>query len=153
MSKPYGGGCLCGAVRYAIIKDPITVYNCHCTECQKVSTSAFGMSIRVNSDDFIIEGNLKFIKTIADSGRVKKGFFCPECGGRIFTKPAIASFIVVRAGTLDNPNWFSPIAHIWTKSAQKWFSFSDELPKFEQAPNDTEELNRLWKMGLVKNVH
>ena len=145
MSVSYTGGCLCNALRYRFKTEPQTVYICHCTECQKVSSSAFGMSVRVNGHDFTItEGNGKIIKTTADSGRIKEGLFCPECGTRISNKPTSSNLVVVKAGTLDNPNWFKPIAHIWTRSAQSWFSFSDELPKFEQAPNDGDELNRLW---------
>ena len=145
MANQYTGGCLCNSFRYQFKTEPQTVYICHCTECQKTSSSAFGMSVRVNSDDFkTTRGTGKLIKTTADSGRTKKVLFCPECGTTISGKPTSGSFIVVKAGTLDNPNWFRPIAHIWTKSAQSWFAFSDGLPKYRQAPKNKDELNRLW---------
>ena len=145
MAGLYTGGCLCNALRYQFKTGPQTVYICHCTECQKVSSSAFGMSVRVNVDDFnITRGTGKLIKTTADSGRTKEGLFCPECGTRIIGKPTSGSLVIVKAGTLDNPNWFRPVAHIWTRSAQSWFSFLDGLPKFEQAPDNSDELNRLW---------
>ena len=38
------GGCQCGAVRYEVTGPPIKLYVCHCTECQRQSGSAFGMS-------------------------------------------------------------------------------------------------------------
>jgi hypothetical protein len=145
MAKLYTGGCLCNSLRYQFKTKPQTVYICHCTECQKVSSSAFGMSVRVNGDDFnITRGTSKIIKTTADSDRTKEGLFCPECGNRISSKPTSGNFVIVKAGTLDNPNWFRPVAHIWTRSAQSWFSFLDGLPKFEQAPDNSDELNRLW---------
>ena len=145
MSSSYTGGCLCGELRYEILSEPITVYNCHCTECQKVAASAFGMSVRVTAEKFnITMGQSKSFETVADSGRSKLGFFCPECGIRICGKPASGDLVVVKAGTLDNPNWFEPIAHIWTRSAQSWFIFADGLPKFEQQPKDSDELGRLW---------
>jgi hypothetical protein len=145
VSGPYTGGCVCGALRYEIKAEPITVYNCHCTECQKVASSAFGMSVRVSPEAFnITKGDVKSVGTVADSGRAKTGLFCPECGTRICSKPASGGFVVVKEGTLDDPNWFRPIAHIWTRSAQTWFPFADGLPTFEQAPEDIEELGRLW---------
>jgi hypothetical protein len=145
MSKSYVGGCLCGALRYEFLTEPTTVYICHCTECQKVSSSAFGVSVRVGADEFsITQGESKSIETVADSGRTKVGFFCPECGIRINNKPTSGNFVVVKAGTLDNPNFFKPIAHIWTQSAQSWFPFADRLPTFKKAPKDIDELNRLW---------
>ena len=145
MPGPYVGGCVCGALRYKFITEPTTVYICHCTECQKVSSSAFGISVRINADDFnITQGESKSVETVADSGRTKNGLFCPECGTRICSKPAAGDLVIVKAGTLDNPNWFKPIAHIWTRSAQSWFPFADKLPKYEQAPKNIDELSRLW---------
>ena len=47
---PLEGGCQCGAVRYAISAAPLTLYCCHCTECQAQSSSAFGMSMLVDYD-------------------------------------------------------------------------------------------------------
>ena len=150
MSKSYVGGCLCGQLRYEFTTEPKTVYICHCTECQRVSSSAFGVSVRVIYDNFkITQGETKSIATVADSGRTKIGYFCPECGTRIYNKPALGDFIIVKSGTLDNPNWFSPIAHIWTQSAQSWFSFADGLPKFNKAPTDIDVLKQLWENRVL----
>ena len=83
MPAPYTGGCLCGTIRYEFNAEPATVYTCHCTECQKVSASAFGISVRVMAEDFqITKGEPATFDTIADSGRVKTGLFCATCGTR-----------------------------------------------------------------------
>ncbi|MEM8613383.1 MAG: GFA family protein [Cyanobacteria bacterium P01_H01_bin.105] len=47
MPLPYIGGCQCGQIRYEIQAEPLTLYVCHCTECQQQSSSAFGMSMSV----------------------------------------------------------------------------------------------------------
>ncbi|MEM7293879.1 MAG: hypothetical protein AAF420_10870, partial [Pseudomonadota bacterium] len=41
------GGCQCGATRYRINGQPLTFYACHCLDCQKQSSSAFGLSLWV----------------------------------------------------------------------------------------------------------
>ena len=144
MPAPYPGGCLCGTIRYEFNAEPATVYTCHCTECQKVSASAFGISVRVMAEDFqITKGEPATFDTIADSGRVKTGLFCATCGTR-FGGGVGGPVVVLRYGSLDDPNWFEPVAHIWTRSAQAWYPFNDGLPKFEKAPEDPAALNALW---------
>ena len=44
MAPPYTGRCFCEAVKYRITDEPLTFYACHCTDCQKRSGSAFGLS-------------------------------------------------------------------------------------------------------------
>lgn len=38
---PYSGGCLCGALRYRVTAEPLTLYACHCTDCQRRTGTAF----------------------------------------------------------------------------------------------------------------
>jgi hypothetical protein len=47
MAAPYTGGCVCGATCYRLTAEPLTLYACHCTDCQKRSGSAFGLSMWV----------------------------------------------------------------------------------------------------------
>ncbi len=51
-SNPIVGGCQCGTVRYEITDDPVALYVCHCRECQKQSSSAFGISVIVKRSEF-----------------------------------------------------------------------------------------------------
>jgi hypothetical protein len=43
MNLPQTGGCQCGALRYEITQAPIMVYTCHCTDCQRMTSSAFSL--------------------------------------------------------------------------------------------------------------
>jgi hypothetical protein len=38
----------CGALRYAVTQAPLTLYAGHCTKCQRMSSSAFQMSMPVH---------------------------------------------------------------------------------------------------------
>jgi hypothetical protein len=43
MKLPQTGGCQCEAIRYEITEPPQSVYTCHCTDCQRLTSSAFSM--------------------------------------------------------------------------------------------------------------
>ncbi|MBI3245138.1 MAG: type II toxin-antitoxin system HicA family toxin [Deltaproteobacteria bacterium] len=43
---PLTGGCQCGNVRYQICESPITLYVCHCTECQRQSSAGFSRQFK-----------------------------------------------------------------------------------------------------------
>jgi hypothetical protein len=42
--------CVCGAVEYRVTAEPLTLYACHCTDCQALSSSAFRISMPVLRD-------------------------------------------------------------------------------------------------------
>lgn len=131
MTKIYEGGCQCGAVRYRITGAPLTLYACHCTDCQKQASSAFGLSLWVRQSDFqFSSGEPKLWQVTADSGRQKICAFCPDCGSRIYHAfsgdPDVLS---VKAGSLDDTSWLRPVGHIWTRSAQPWVSFEGVAPE------------------------
>ena len=44
------GGCQCGAIRSRLLRAPVALYACHCLNCQKQSSSAFGLSMWVERD-------------------------------------------------------------------------------------------------------
>ena len=88
MTTPMTGGCQCGAVRYKVGGEPLALFACHCAECQRQSGSAFGLSMIVKRDDFVLErGTLKSFERATDSGRTISGHFCPDCGVRIYHLP------------------------------------------------------------------
>lgn len=147
MSAPYPGGCQCGAVRYEIVQEPAGYYVCHCTDCQRQSGSAFGMSMRVKAEAMhFTKGEPKTFITHGESGRPKSCAFCADCGTRLYHAfgTAVSPWFTVKPGTLDNPRQFAPIAHIWTRSAQPWMVFDETVPRFEKQPPELTTLERLW---------
>ncbi|MFQ5564252.1 MAG: GFA family protein [Parvularculaceae bacterium] len=138
VSLPLNGGCHCGALRFEISAAPLTVYCCHCTNCQKITTSAFAISMIIPEAAFVFtKGEAKRIEWAADSGAERYGWFCGECGGRIAHGQTPSNgFLSLRAGTLDNSRWLKPVGHIWTKSAQSWMKFAEDDLICETQPTD-----------------
>ena len=56
MKLPQTGGCLCGALRYEINEAPQLVYTCHCTDCQRLTGSAFSMGLVTTTEAFSLSG-------------------------------------------------------------------------------------------------
>ena len=113
---PRYGGCQCGAVRYQVSGPALKVYVCHCNECRKQSSSAFGVSVFVPRDALrVTRGAPRWWSRVADSGRTLDCAFCPDCGSRLWHRRAAQPDVVtVKAGSLDEPIDLEPAVHIWT---------------------------------------
>ncbi|MDP3174465.1 MAG: GFA family protein [Phenylobacterium sp.] len=51
---PWTGACRCAQVRLTISAPPLLTMACHCTECQKMTSSAFSLSAAIPADGFAV---------------------------------------------------------------------------------------------------
>jgi hypothetical protein len=142
MQLPLQGGCICGAIRYAIAQAPYLVYACHCTDCQRITSSAFSIGVVIADGGFSQQGKQarSVPGGVAASGRVKSRWVCPDCGTWLFGSPQPGTDYpgmtrVVRGGTLDDTSWLSPTAHYWTRSRQPWVVLPEGTTVLETQPN------------------
>ena len=144
---PYLGQCLCGDVRYRVNKEPLTVYACHCTECQRRTGSAFAISMIVRRDDVeVLAGEATGYFAALPDGRTKSGQMCLACGTRLWGTPIKYPDIrIVQPGTLDQPSQLVPVAHQWVSEAQPWLPLPPRVPAWERGPSDPGEYVRLWQ--------
>ena len=64
------GGCLCGAIRYAVTAPVSGLRACHCTDCQKTSGTGSSVNAVVAGKDFALtQGKPKCYAAKAASGR------------------------------------------------------------------------------------
>ncbi len=137
MPTPFSGGCSCGAIRYTCTAEPYISYICHCTACQKRTTSAFGISLQVPSDGVTIDkGTPKTRIRTANSGNERIQHFCGDYGSSLLgTSDAMKRITVIYAGTLDDPSWVPIMANIWTDSALPWVPMAPEIERFANGPD------------------
>ena len=123
MNPPISGGCLCGAVRYAISAPITTLRACHCLNCQKHTGAGGSINAVVPADQFkLTKGEPKrYDDAATKSGRTLSRFFCGNCGSPLFSQrnPDIG-LRIVRAGSLDNSKGLKISTNIWTSTAQSW---------------------------------
>lgn len=142
MNPPFTGQCLCGAVGYKVNEKPLTVYACHCTDCQKRSGSAFGLSMWVRRGAIeVTRGEAALHTSKHSDGRPRFGRICAQCGTRLWSEPAKRSELaVIRPGTLDDTSSLRPVAHIWTRSAQPWVVIPEGAIRYDTQPEDVLQL-------------
>lgn len=130
IALPLTGRCLCQQVRYELNAAPYMLYVCHCTDCQRQSGSAFGMSMPAPRAALTLTGAepASFRRSLP-SGRTSYVRFCGVCGTRVFAEPVDHSsgVVVIRPGTLDDTRWLKPVAQNFTRSAHAWACLDDVL--------------------------
>lgn len=130
------GSCLCGAVRYEAVTEPVFMGVCHCKHCQKQSGSAFSMLVAVPKGSLTLTGEpLAEFRDVGDSTQTVVRKFCPKCGSPVLSDAAITPmWDLIKAGTLDDTSWFKPQFHMFCEHAQAWALPSDNAPRIRRNP-------------------
>jgi hypothetical protein len=147
MDEIFTGHCQCGELSYRVTGVSLTLFACHCKDCQRQSSSAFGMALWIKTSSVeIVSGGVQTWKRVMPSGQTMYCDFCPVCGTRVFHRRAGQEDIVsIKPGTLDDSRWLDPVAHIWTASAQPWLDISkEECLLFPQNPSSFDAFFEAW---------
>jgi hypothetical protein len=125
------GGCHCGHVTYEAEIDPEKVVICHCTDCQKLTGSAYRVTALTRTSTLRLTANPPKVYTkYGDNGRARLQSFCPECGSPLFTTGdgEDAATTGIRVGTINQRRELKPSRQIWCRSALRWINDIDDLP-------------------------
>ena len=146
---PWEGGCQCGAVRYRVVARPVSLYCCHCRECQRQSASAFGMSLRVAPAAIEIGWDALAL-FVRDPGAPSEtpGWFCGACGVRLIHGARDDEAVSLKAGTLDDTSWLWPAAHIFTARAQPWLGLPTGTLDAAHDPPSDEAIGAAWREAV-----
>jgi len=116
---PAEGGCRCGALRIRIDAPPLLTAACHCTGCQRMSGSAFSLTVTVPSEGFAVIAGEPVIGGL--HGDEVRHHHCDHCKSWVFTRvEPDMGFVNVRATMLDDIGWFSPFVEFWTREKLPW---------------------------------
>ena len=127
------GACHCGLIQFTATVDPNKVVICHCTDCQKLSGSAFRVVVPSNAETFLLQGKPKHYVKVSESGAKRIQAFCPECGSPVFsTAQENATQVYLRVGLLRQSHNLAPTLQIWERSALPWVSTVALVPACQQ---------------------
>ena len=142
------GGCICGAVRYQIIAEPIALFACHCSDCQTVTGSGYVLALRIPYGGVtVIQGEVKcYERTEADERR-RMIHRCPHCLTVLWSeRPDSKAYVTIYGGTLDDSPQLRPVAHIWTREAQAWLKLPQDALLYDENPPDMQPILDAWRM-------
>ena len=133
LMSEYNCGCLCGAVRYKVIGEPVRVVDCHCNDYRKVTGASFATNIFVKEEDLVTgSGVTKSYQHKSDSGNMMTKKFCPECGSQIFSNGTGSPGVVrVKVGSIDDANDIEPQITVYVARALP-FSHMDKSTEIFQ---------------------
>ncbi|HME24749.1 MAG TPA: GFA family protein [Acetobacteraceae bacterium] len=118
------GQCHCGQITYEAEIDPRQLRICHCTDCQRLTGTAFRAAVPSLPGSFVLKSGQPtiYIKT-AESGNRRAHAFCPNCGAPVYAAapgPNPPSY-GLRVGALDQRTELpAPGRQIWCRSALPW---------------------------------
>lgn len=130
------GGCQCGNIRYSAPAAAEALYVCHCSECRRQSSSAFGISYTVDRNSLeIFKGSPSFWYRTTASGHRLECAFCSNCGSRLWHQSTgHATTLNIKAGSLDQPVDLSEAIHIWVSSKLPGVIIPDGAVSFAREP-------------------
>jgi len=125
----HAGGCLCGAVRYAVEGALGPAINCHCKSCRRAHGAAFATTMLLAT---------RHLRVTAGEERVARHgqrYFCDCCRARLWNRldsPPQTTMLVV--SSLDEEPGAEPAIHVNLESKAPWYTIRDDAPCFEAFP-------------------
>jgi hypothetical protein len=128
------GGCHCGFITYQAEADPEQAAVCHCTDCQRLSGSAFRTVVPVESGAFRMSGQPTIYVKTGESGNKREQAFCPRCGSPLYSAPPTDGprTLFLRVGTINQRDRFVPRSQIWARSQQPWLGALGSVRRIEK---------------------
>ncbi len=132
----FSGRCYCGNIQYQASGDPVIKVQCHCRECQYVSGGSANVTIGMPAAGFKYTKGTPKRFARADLKNPVTREFCPDCGTQVLSKAphALPDVMLIKVGTMDDPNKFTPDLAIFTVDKQSFHHVPSGMPAFERMP-------------------
>ena len=129
------GSCLCGAVAFEAVGDPMFMQSCHCQRCRRSRGAAHGTNIFYKAAQFRwLRGAEWVAEYKLPEARFHTVAFCRQCGGALPKAALDRGVAIIPAGILDTDPPLRPQRHIFTNYKAPWFEITDSLPRFGEGP-------------------
>jgi len=118
--------CSCGSLTATVQGEPLEVYLCTCSNCQRQSGGVSTYCAIFPETAVSIAGAQTRWRHLGVSGRWIETAFCPTCGStvlaRIEGRPGV---IGVSAGCFADPNFAQPERVYWASQQHRWLTLPE----------------------------
>ena len=126
------GSCCCGAVRFALLKQPEMMVTCHCTRCRKVGASTF---VLVTKESFrLLSGAADVAVFEAAPPYAYNRSFCRLCGTALGEIGSGEDVFPVAANCLDTDPRIRNSFHEFVSEKPAWLEIGDDAPQYDGHP-------------------
>ncbi len=128
---PWSARCRCERIQMRVSAPPLLTMVCHCTGCQRMTASAYSLSIAIPAEGFeVVRGEPE----IGGLHGAARHHHCGHCKSWLFTRPeGMDDFVNLRATMLDERGWFSPYIETWLAEGFAWAK-TGAVHGFERLP-------------------
>ena len=125
-----GGGCFCGAVRFALRPPTLFCAHCHCSMCRRTHGAGYVTWIGVPYAQFAIAAGADRLVRYRSSDHGTRSF-CGRCGSTLFCESTNhPDWIDVVLANVDGPIDRAPQGHFFFDDRAPWTEVGDALPRF-----------------------
>ena len=126
------GGCLCGAIRYAVRGKPRYTLMCHCDSCRRAAGSPVVAWASFPLERFtIVRGEPKTFRSSPPATRT----FCASCGTTLTaSRVERPDSVGITICSLDHPELLPPDHHSFMIDKVSWMRVNDDLPAYHRYP-------------------
>lgn len=129
------GSCLCGQVRYRVVRPLKAFHLCHCSRCRKSTGSAYASNLFTAPDG---------VEWLAGESQVRRfdlptaerfgRCFCSDCGSGVPYLSRNGKSMIIPAGSLDGDPGISPQDNIFWRDRACWYDQCGDAPRFDEYP-------------------
>jgi hypothetical protein len=133
--KTRTGGCLCGALRYEAVGEPLGSGHCYCVDCRRASGSGFVPFMGFRAEAVRFTGEARQFRSKAANGGEAVRNRCGLCMSLVFGgEIGKTDSYTLYAGSLDDPSAFCPTIAIFAEGRPQWAVIPAGLTVFDRMP-------------------
>ena len=120
--------CSSGNLTVTARGEPLDVYLCSCTACQRGTGTAFSYAAIFPESAVSSAGERGAYRQQGNSGRFVESFFCPICGTAVlFRAEGLPGTVGVPVGCFADPRFTKPSKLFWASRRHHWLDLPDDI--------------------------